>query len=113
MPGRRQPTWRAAPLAAQSDVEQNACCAATRRFAAAPRFAVRRPAGVVRDCPSIAAPLAPQLRPIFEALADFALKAAVRRIVELPAAELFREIILAGECFLAVVIVFVARAIAF
>src|SRR5882672_10644206 len=107
MPGRQQPTWRAAPLAPRGDGEQNAWHAASRHFA------VRRPAGVVRDCLSIAAPLAPQFCPVFEALADFALKAAFRRIVELPAAERLGEIILAGECFLAVVVVFVAGAVAF
>src|ERR1700682_2942726 len=89
MPGRRQPTWRAAPLAAQGDVEQNACYAASRLFAA------RRPGGVVHDCLSIAAPFLPQLRPIFEAFADFAFKAALGRIVELPAAERLGEIVLA------------------
>src|SRR4029077_4179890 len=78
MAGRRQPTWRDAPPAAQGDVQRNAC------YAAARRFAVRRPAGVVRDCLSIAAPLAPQLGPVFQALADFAFKAALGGIVELP-----------------------------
>src|ERR1700722_18784193 len=107
MPDRQWPTWRAAPLVARGDVEQNACYAASRLFA------VRRPAGVVRDCLSIAAPLAPQFCPVFEALADFALKTALGWIVELPAAERLGEIVLAGECFLAVVVVFVARAVAF
>src|ERR1700733_11932668 len=107
MPGRQWPTWRAAPLAARGDVEQNACYAASRPFA------VRRPAGVVRDCLSIAAPFAPQFCPVFETLADFALKAALGRIVELPAAERLGEIVLAGERLLAVVVVFVAGAIAF
>src|SRR5580692_6832969 len=107
MPDRQQPTWRAAPLAAQGGVEQNACYAATRLFA------VRRPAGEVRDCLSFATPLAPQLCPIFEALADFAFKPALGRIVELPAAERFGEIVLAGKRFLAVVVVFVARTVAF
>src|SRR5258708_5311408 len=107
MPGRQQPTWHAAPLAPQGDGEQNVWRAAARRFA------VRRPVGEVRDCLSIAAPLAPQLGPIFEALADFALKAALGRIVELAAAERFGEIVLAGKRLLGIVVVFVARAVAF
>jgi hypothetical protein len=56
MSDRQQPTWRAAPLAAQGGVEQNACYGASRRHAAARRFAVRRPAGVVRESPSRRAP---------------------------------------------------------
>src|SRR5580704_17370304 len=107
MTGRRQPTWRDAPPAARGDVEQNAC------YAAARLFAVRRPAGEVHDCLSIAAPLAPQLCPVFQALADFAFKAALGRMVELPAAERLGEIVLAGEGLLAIVVVFVAGAIAF
>ena len=55
----------------------------------------------------------PQLRPILQALADFALEAALGRIVELLPAEFFREIVLAGERLLGVVVVFVARAVAF
>ena len=57
------------------------------------------------------APLFAQLRPIFQTLADFALEAALGRIVEYVAAELFREIVLAGERLFGIVIVFVSRAI--
>jgi hypothetical protein len=70
--------------------------------------AVRRRAGVVLDCLSFPAPLPPQLGPIFKALPDLALEAAFGRIVELPAAELLRKIILAGKGIRRVVIVFVA-----
>src|SRR5580704_14558048 len=107
MPGRQQPTWRAAPLAAQDDVEQNACYAASRPSA------VRRPAGVVHDCLSLAAPLAPQFCPVFEALADFAFKTALGGIVELLSSERLGEIVLAGKRLLGIVVVFVARTIAF
>src|ERR1700694_1289638 len=102
MPCRRQPTWRAAPHVAQGDAEQNAWHAASRRFA------VRRPAGVVRGCLSTAAPLAPQFCPVFQALPDLALEAALRWIVELPAAELLREVVLPRECLFGIVVVFVA-----
>ena len=54
-----------------------------------------------------------QLRPVVEPLPDLALEAALRRIVELLPAERFREIVLAGKRLRRVVVVFVARAVAF
>src|SRR5262249_58440255 len=77
----------------------NACC--RRRVAAA------------RYCLSRAASLFSQPRPVFEPLFDLALEPAFRRVVELTPAECFREVILPGEGIRRVVIVFVARTVAF
>src|ERR1700694_6109196 len=57
--------------------------------------------------------LSPQIRPVIEALANLALVSAIGRIVKSLAAKGFREIVLSGEGFRRVVIVFVAAAIAF
>src|SRR5258707_14217810 len=61
----------------------------------------------------LSAPLLPQLRPVIQPLADLALEAAVGRIIKSLAAQRFREIVLAGERVLGVVVVLIARAIAF
>src|SRR5215471_7036903 len=80
---------------------------------AARQSVCRRRAGAVRDCLSRAAPLFTQPRPVFEPLFDLALEAAFRRVVELTPAERLREVTLPGEGIRRVVIVFVARAVAF
>src|SRR6516162_9196829 len=54
------------------------------------------------------APLLAQLRPIVEPLPDLALEAAFGRIVEGLPPERFGEIVLAGEAFRRVMVVFVA-----
>src|SRR5258705_12196754 len=54
-----------------------------------------------------------QLRPVIQPLADFALKTAVRRIVEGFPSERFRKIVLPGEGVRRIVVVFVTRTIAF
>src|SRR3954471_24547451 len=51
------------------------------------------------------------LRPEFQPLANFALEAALGRIVELLAAECFREVVLPGKRVRRVVVVLVARAV--
>src|SRR5579863_6570152 len=99
------PTCWLASLAPQGEGEQN-CAAALRPVC-------RRPAAVVRGCLSSAAPFAPQLGPIVEPFFDLALETALGRIVELPAAERFREIILTGKRLGGVMVVFVVRAVAF
>src|SRR5689334_1139051 len=81
--------------------------------AAARRSVFRHRAGAVRYCLSRSASLFAQPRPVFEPLSDLALEAALRRIVELSAAERFREIILAGKPLGRIVIVCIAGAIAF
>src|SRR5262247_1746369 len=62
--------------------------------------------------PSWPAPLFAQLGPIVQALPDFALEAALGRIVERLATELLREIVLAREGIGHIVVVVVAFAIA-
>src|SRR5262245_66434332 len=57
-------------------------------------------------------PLLPQLRPVVQPLLDLALEAALGRVVELLAAERFREVILAGEGVRRVMVVVVACAVA-
>src|SRR4029077_18992229 len=81
--------------------------AAGRRPACLPRV------DAVRGDLSRSAPLFAQLGPVFETLSDLALEPALRRIVELAAAERFREIILPGERVGRIVIVVVTGAIAF
>src|ERR1700730_3689703 len=81
--------------------------------AAAQESVYSRRAGAVRGCLSRPAPLFAQLGPVFEPLLYLALETALRRIVELAAAERFGEIILAGKRLRRVVIVFVTGAIAF
>src|SRR4029077_5413260 len=83
-----RPPSRAASRPPQSDGEH------ARKSAVGRQPACRRRADVVRGCLSRSAPLLAQLRPVFEMLSDLALEAALRRIVELTAAERFREIIL-------------------
>src|SRR4029450_10586968 len=58
-------------------------------------------------------PVLPQLRPILQPLPDLALEAALGRVVELPAPHGLWEVVLAGKRFGGVVIVVVARAVAF
>ena len=59
------------------------------------------------------APLLPELRPVLEPLPDLALEAALRRVVEALPAERLGEVVLAGEGVGLVVVVAVARAVAF
>src|SRR5437868_6701154 len=56
-------------------------------------------------------PLRALLRPKFQPLPDLTLEAPLGRIVELPAAELLREVVLPGKRVERVVVVFVARAV--
>src|SRR5580704_15919732 len=100
VPSRQQPTWWLASLAPQDDGNYAA--------AAARPTACRRPAVEDRARLSTSAPFAAELRPIVEPFPDLTLEAAFGRIVELLAAERFREIVLSGERVFAVVVVFVA-----
>src|SRR3954469_18751928 len=54
-----------------------------------------------------------KLGPVVQALPDLALEPALRRIIERLAAEFFREIVLAGERLLLVVVVGIAAAVSF
>src|SRR5262249_14430453 len=75
--------------------------------------AVRRRAAEVLPCASLSTPLPPQLRPVVQPFPDLAFKSAFGRIVKGLVAERFREIVLAGEGFRRIVIVFVVCTVAF
>src|SRR5215472_18453585 len=71
----------------------------------------KRPTGLARI--DLSSPLPPQPLPILQALPDLALEAAFWRIVELAAAKRLGEVVLARKRVRCVVVVVVARAVAF
>src|SRR5581483_6680536 len=96
---------QAAASSAQRPLIDSAPCAA-------PMTARTAAAGQSRDL-AIAAPLFPQLGPIVQALPDFALEAALGRIVEGLPRQRVGKVILTAEGFFGVVVVGVAAAVAF